>query len=173
MSSPARPFCSIALVLLFVAAAASVADAQSAPRSPWTLTAAFTGLRTGATAGWLYGPELGIRRDFGPRWGVLLRASLQVLDTEVFTDDGAAAMDVGPTLTFASGKVEYGLAAGATGLLVSDVGELIASGLGAFADAHATVGLSRTFGLVAGTNVRIAGDGSTYPSLSLGVAARF
>ena len=174
MIRTANWFCRIVFLLVLGAvSAASVGEAQSASRPPWTLSAAFTGLRTGATAGWVYGPELGIRRDFGSRWGVLLRASLPILDTEPFSDDGAAAIDLGPTLTLAGGNVEYGLALGATGFLVSDVGELIGGGIGAFADVHATLRLNPTFGLVAGTNVRVAGDGAIYPSISLGVAARF
>ena len=94
--------------------------AQGLPHRPWTITADFTGLRTGGVSGWAYGPELGIRRDFGPRWGVELRASLPVFDTEQSGDNGAAALDLGPTLTFASDKGELGLSAGATAFLVGD-----------------------------------------------------
>jgi len=132
----------------------------------------FTGLRTGAEAGWVYGPELGVRRDFGAHGGVELRAALPVLDTEQYSDDGSAALDLGPTLTFADGKAEYGLSAGATGFLVADRGELVDGGIGAFAGGHVTARLTTGLGAVADARVRISGD-AVYPSLSLGIAARF
>ncbi len=147
--------------------------AQAAPSRPWTITAAFTGLRTGATGGWVYGPELDIRRDFGAHWGVGLRAALPVLDTDPGSDDGAAAIDLGPTLAFSSAKREFGLSAGATAFLVGDRGELIDGGIGGFASGHATAWLTESIGAVAGVTVRIAGGGDAYPSLSAGLAVRF
>ena len=147
--------------------------AQDLPRRPWTITADFTGLRTGGVGGWAYGPELGIRRDFGPRWGVELRASLPVLDTDQGSDDGAAALDLGPTLTFATDKGELGLSAGATAFLVGDRGELVDGGIGGFVAGHATAWLSGNVGAVAGAKVRVSGGGAAYPSLSAGLAIRF
>jgi hypothetical protein len=147
--------------------------AQDPPRRPWTLTAAFTGLRTGGLAGVVYGPELGIRRDFGPRWGVELSASLPVIDTEQYADDGAAALDLGPTLTFRTERAEFGLSAGATAFLVGDRGELVDGGIGGFVGGHATAWLGKTVGAVAGAKVRVSGGGDAYPSLSVGLAVRF
>lgn len=161
------------LVAVITGWRAEVLYAQATGRGSWTVTAAFTGLRTGATAGWVYGPELGIRRDFGAHWGVGLRAALPVFDAEPYTDDGAAAIDLGPTLTFPTDKAEFGFSAGATGFLVGDGGELIGGGIGAFAGGHATAWLSRTVGAVVSADVRIAGDGAAYPSLSAGLAVRF
>jgi hypothetical protein len=147
--------------------------AQGLPHRPWTVTADFTGLRTGGVGGWVYGPELGIRRDFGPRWGVELRASLPVLDTDQGTDDGAAALDLGPTLTFATDKGELGLSVGATAFLVGDQGEFVDGGIGGFVGGHATAWLSGNVGAVAGAKVRVSGGGAAYPSLSAGLAVRF
>ena len=147
--------------------------AQGLPHRPWTVTADFTGLRTGGVGGWVYGPELGIRRDFGPRWGVELHASLPVLDTDQGSDDGAAALDLGPTLTFATDKGELGLSAGATAFLVGDRGELVDGGIGGFVAGHATAWLSGNVGAVAGAKVRVSGGGAAYPSLSAGLAIRF
>jgi hypothetical protein len=164
--------------LVLVAAAlaglqASALAAQTAPTRPWTITATFTSLRTGGSSGVVYGPELAIRRDFGPRWGVQLRASLPVLDAEQYADDGAAALDLGPTLRFATEKTEFGLSAGATAFLVGDRGELVDGGIGVFVGGHATRWLSEAIGVVAGADVRISGGGDAYPSLSAGLAARF
>ena len=147
--------------------------AQGLPHRPWTITADFTGLRTGGVGGWAYGPELGIRRDFGPRWGVELRASLPVFDIDQSGGDGAAALDLGPTLTFASDKGELGLSAGATAFLVGDRGELVDGGIGGFVAGHATAWLSGNVGAVAGAKVRVSGRGGAYPSLSAGLAVRF
>ncbi len=161
------------LVAVLVASEVSALRAQGVTRGPWTVTAALTGLRTGARAGWVYGPELSIRCDFGRHWGVGLRAALPVLDTEAYTDDGAVAIDLGPTLTFAGDKADLGLSAGATALLVSDGGELTGGGIGAFASGHATAWLTRRLGVLASVAVRVAGSGVAYPSLSAGVAVRF
>ncbi len=173
MLPSANTLCRCALLLGLAASLAPALAAQDAPRRPWTLTATFTGLRTGGLAGVVYGPELGIRRDFGPRWGVQLRASLPVMDTEQYSDDGAAALDLGPTLTFATEKAEFGLSAGATAFLVGDRGELVDGGIGAFAGGHATAWLSRSIGATAGADVRVSGGGEAYPSLSVGLAVRF
>ena len=147
--------------------------AQGLRHRPWTITGAFTGLRTGSNSGWVYGPELGLRRDFGLRWGVELSASLPVLDTEQYTDDGAGALDLGPTLTFATDKHEFGLSAGATAFLVGDRGELVDGGIGGFVGGHATAWLTPSIGAVVGAKVRVSGGGSAYPSLNAGLAVRF
>ena len=162
------------VVILTGSLVPAVAVAQAAPARPWTITATFTGLRTGGSSGVVYGPELAIRRDFGPRWGVQLRASLPVLDTQQYGDDGAVALDLGPTLTFvATEKAEFGLSAGATAFLVGDRGELVDAGIGIFAGGHATTWLSKAIGVVVGADVRVSGGGDTYPSLSAGLAVRF
>jgi hypothetical protein len=151
--------------------------AQDLPHRPWNVTAAFAGVRTGGVSGWLYGPELGIRRDFGrdigPRWGVELRASLPALDTYQGTDDGAGFLDLGPTLRFASDKGEFVLSAGATAFLVADRGELADGGIGGFFGGQGTLWLSQHLGAVAGARARLSGGGSVYPSLSAGLAVRF
>jgi hypothetical protein len=151
--------------------------AQDLPHRPWSITAAFTGVRTGGTSGWLYGPELGIRRDFGsdsgPRWGVELRASLPALDTHQGTDDGAGFLDLGPTLRFAGDKGEFVLSAGATAFLVGDAGELTDGGIGGYFGGQGTLWLGEHLGAVAGARARLSGGGSVYPSLSAGLAVRF
>jgi hypothetical protein len=170
----AKSFCCFAFAIAALAGSgASALIAQAAPARPWTITATFTGLRTGGSSGVVYGPELAIRRDFGPRWGVQLRASLPVLETEQYTDDGAAALDLGPTLKFATEKAEFGLSAGATAFLVGDRGELVDGGIGVFVGGRATTWLSKAIGVVAGADVRISGGGHVYPSLSGGLTARF
>ena len=148
------------------------AVAQGVPHRPWTITADFTGLRIGGS-GWVYGPELGVRRDFGPRWGVELTASLPVLDTEQYADNGAAALDLGPTLTLANNKGELGFSAGATAFLVGDASELVDGGIGGFFGGHGTAWLTPSLGAVVAAKVRVSGEGSAYPSLSLGLAVRF
>jgi hypothetical protein len=151
--------------------------AQDTPHRPWTVTAAFTGVRTGGVGGWFYGPELGIRRDFGrdfgTRWGVELRASLPVLDTDEGTDDGAAFLDLGPTLSYASDKGEFVASAGATAFLVGDRGELSDGGIGGFFGGQGTLWLGKQLGAVVGARARLSGGGSVYPSMSAGLALRF
>jgi hypothetical protein len=161
------------LIVVLAGSQVPVLAAQGLTHRPWTVTAAFTGLRSGGVGGWLYGPELGIRRDFGRRWGVELRASLPVLDTDQGTDDGAGALDLGPTLTFATDKGELGLSAGATAFLIGDRGELVDGGIGGFVGGHATAWLGKNVGAVAGAKVRLSGGGGAYPSLSAGLAVRF
>lgn len=174
MLRTANAFRRFALLAVVLAGWPRAATAQTEPpRRPWTLTAAFTGLRISDESGVVYGPELSLRRDFGPRWGVELRASLPVLDAAQYSDDGAAALDLGPTLTFATAKAEFGLAAGATAFLVGDRGELADGGIGAFASGHATAWLSKRVGAVAGATVRVSGAGNAYPGLSVGLALRF
>jgi hypothetical protein len=165
------------LVLVLAGSQVPVLAAQDPPHRPWTVTAAFTGLRSGGVSGWLYGPELGIRRDFGgdigPRWGVELRASLPLLDTDQGTDDDAGFLDLGPTLRFASDKGEFVFSAGATAFLVGDRGEFVDGGIGGFFGGQGTVWLSKHVGAVAGARARLSGGGSVYPSLSAGLAVRF
>ena len=147
--------------------------AQDLPHRPWTITADFTGLRIGGGSGWVYGPELGIRRDFGPRWGLELTASLPILDAEQYGDNGAAALDLGPTLTVANDKGELGFSAGATAFLVGDASELVDGGIGGFFGGHGTAWLAPSLGAVVAAKVRVSGEGNAYPSLSLGLAVRF
>ena len=161
------------LVLVLAGLPVRAVVAQGLPHRPWTITADFTGLRTGGNSGWVYGPELAIRRDFGPRWGVELSASLPVFDTEQYSDDGAAALDLGPTLTVASDKGEFGFSAGATAFLVGDAAELVDGGIGGFFGGHGTAWLTPSLGAVVGAKVRVSREGSAYPSLSVGLAVRF
>ena len=165
------------LVLVLAGSQVPPLVAQDLPDRPWTVTAAFTGLRTGGGSGWLYGPELGVRRDFrrdaGPRWGVELRAALPAIDTDQGTDDGAGFLDLGPTLRFASDKGEFVLSAGATAFLVGDRGELADGGIGGFFGGQGTAWLTKHLGAVAGARARLSGGGSVYPSLSAGLALRF
>ena len=161
------------LVVLAPVAAGSDLAAQTPSHRPWTVTAAFTGLRTGGESGVVYGPELAIRRDFGSQWGLELRASLPVLDVDRGTDDGAGASDLGPTRSFKAERMELGLTAGATAFLVGDGGELIDGGIGGFVGGHATAWFGPNVGGTFGANVRVSGRGDTYPSLSAGLAFRF
>jgi hypothetical protein len=161
------------LVVVLAGSQVPALAAQGLPHRPWTVTAAFTGLSTGGSSGLVYGPELGIRRDFGPHWGVELSASLPVLDSEQYSDDGAAALDLGPALTVATEKGEFGLSAGATAFLVGDRGELVDGGIGGFFGGHGTAWLTSNLGVVAGAKVRVSREGGTYPSLSVGLAVRF
>jgi hypothetical protein len=160
------------LVLLLAGSQVPALGAQGQPQRPWTVTAAFTGLRTGGDGGWLYGPELGIRRDIGPRWGVELRASLPLVDADG-TDDDAGFLDLGPTLRFASDQGEFVFSAGATAFLVGGRGEFVDGGIGGFFGGQGTVWLSKHVGAVAGARARLSGGGTVYPSLSAGLAVRF
>lgn len=178
MLRSANPFHRFAFLVVVLAGSQIPAlAAQELPLRPWTVTVAFTGLRTDGASGWLYGPELGIRRDFGrdigPRWGVELRASLPALDTDAGTDDGAAFLDLGPTLRLASDKGEFVLSAGATAFLVADRGELSDGGIGGFFGGQGTLWLSKQLGAVAGARARLSGGGSVYPSMGVGLALRF
>ena len=178
MLRSANPFHRFAfLVVVLAGSQVSALVAQELPHRPWTVTAAFTGVRTGGVTSWFYGPELGLRRDFGratgPRWGVELRAALPVLDTHEGTDDGAAFLDLGPTLSFTSDKGEFVFSAGATAFLVGDASELVDGGIGGFFGGHGTAWLTPSLGAVVAAKVRVSGQGSAYPSLSLGLAVRF
>lgn len=174
MLQRAAPFARLAFMVIAVTVGCATGLTAQTPSRPWKLTAAFTGLRVGGSTKWVYGPELGLRRDIGARWGLGLRASLPILDTAPFSDDGAAALDFGPTLTFmASDRGELGLAAGVTAFLVGDAGELTDGGIGAFADAHGTVWVTPALGVTAGAAGRIASGNTVYPSLSAGLALRF
>ncbi len=161
------------LVVVLAGSQVPALAAQDLPHRPWTVTAVFTGLRTEGGSGWLYGPELGIRRDIGSRWGVELRASLPALDTDQGTDDGAGFLDLGPTLRFASDRGEFVLSAGATALLVADRGELSDGGIGGFFGGQGTLWLNKHLGAVAGARARLSGGGNVYPSLTAGLAVRF
>jgi hypothetical protein len=161
------------LVVLAPVTAGSDLAAQTPSPRPWTVTAAFTWLRTGGACGVVYVPELAIRRDFGSQWGLELRASLPVLDVDRGTDDGAGAIDLGPTLSFKTEQTEFGLTAGATAFLVGDGGELVDGGIGGFVGGHATAWFGANVGGTLGANVRVSGRGDTYPSLSAGLAFRF
>jgi len=174
MGRMSKLLCGIAL-LAFLATVPPTSDlaAQTASARPWTVTAAFTGLRTGGESGVVYGPELAIRRDFGSQWGLELRASLPVLDVDRGTDDGAGAIDLGPTLSFRTERSELGLGAGATAFLVGDGGELVDGGIGGFVGGHATAWFGPNVGGTIGALVRVSGRGGTYPSLSAGLAFRF
>ena len=174
MLRSANRFHRFALLLLVLAGLpVRAVVAQGLPHRPWTITADFTGLRIGGRSGWVYGPEFGIRRDFGPRWGLELTASLPVLDTEQYGDNGAAALDLGPTLTVANDKGELGFSAGATAFLVGDASELVDGGIGGFFGGHGTAWLTPSLGAVVAAKVRVSGEGNAYPSLSLGLAVRF
>jgi hypothetical protein len=167
-------FCRFALLVLVLAGLpVRTVVAQGLPHRPWTITADFTGLRIGSRSGWVYGPELGIRRDFGARWGLELTASLPVLDAEQYGDNGAAALDFGPTLTVANDKGELGFSAGATAFLVGDASELVDGGIGGFFGGHGTAWLTPALGAVVAAKVRMSPEGSAYPSLSVGLAVRF
>jgi hypothetical protein len=160
------------LVLVLAGSPIPALAAQDLPHSSWTVTAAFTGLKSGGASGWQYGPELGIRRDIGPRWGVELRASLPVVDADG-TDNDAGFLDLGPTLRFASDKGEFVLSAGATAFLVGDRGEFVDGGIGGFFGGQGTAWLGKHLGAVVGARARLSGGGSVYPSLSAGLAVRF
>ena len=174
MVRKAKPLAAIAFLLAVGATAGGAGLAAQTPTRPWNVTAAFGALRVGGATNWVYGPEVGLRRDIGPHWGVGLRAALPVLDTAPYSDDGAVALDLGATLNYPVGQhTEAGLAAGATAFLVADAGELTDGGIGVFADAHATRWMTPALGITAGATVRIAGSGTAYPSLSGGLALRF
>ncbi len=174
MLQRAGPFARLAFMVIAVTVGRATGLTAQTPSRPWKLTAAFTGLRVGGSTKWIYGPELGLRRDIGTHWGLGLRASLPVLDTAPFSDDGAVALDLGPTLTFTTSyRTELGLAAGATAFLVGDAAELTDGGIGAFADAHGIAWLTPALGVTAGATVRLGNSGTAYPSLSAGLALRF
>jgi len=144
-------------------------DAQSGPPR-WTVSGWLAAIRFCYRAGWGYGPEVAVRRDFG-RWGVGLRVALPALGSD--TGAAGAAMDPGPTLTHVTPRMELGLPAGVTALLVGDHADLVDGGLGLFAGGHATVWLTRQVGAVAGADIRSTSGLKGCPSVSAGMAIRF
>jgi hypothetical protein len=148
------------------------ADAQDSvpavlPQPRWTLSALLEVVHAGADS-WGVGPALGVRRDFGPRWGVELRAALPAFGPN---DSGAGAIDLAATYTSTMGPTELGASLGATGFLVGDQSELTGGGIGLYVAAHATGWLTRGFGVTGGANLRTAVG--TFPGAYAGVALRF
>jgi hypothetical protein len=158
--------------LLASSLVASTAHAQrSNPpdqrQPPWTLTGSLELLRVGPES-WGAGPAIGIRRDFGPAWGMELRTALPAFGS---TGGGGGAIDLAATYTRVKGVTELGAALGATGFLVGDDSELTDGGIGLYLAAHATRWLTRGFGLTVGANLRTAAG--AYPGVYGGVAVRF
>jgi hypothetical protein len=160
------------LAVVAVAARPTRLPAQSPEPRRWTVNGAFTGFGGGGLGRWLFGPEAGVRYDFGPRWGIGLGVSLPVLDRQPYSDDGAVALDLGPTWTARGAKSEVGLAAGATAFLVGDGGELADGGIGPFVAGHATRWLSPGLGLTGGAALRIGSAGGVFTSVSAGLSLR-
>jgi hypothetical protein len=131
----------------------------------WTLSGLLEVLHAGADS-WGVGPALGIRRDFGPNWGIELRAALPA-----FNGSGGAALDLAGTYTTITRTTELGASLGATGFLVGDQSELTGGGVGLYIAAHATGWLSGGFGLTGGANLRTAVG--TFPGGFAGAALRF
>jgi hypothetical protein len=95
-----------------------------------------------------------------------------VFDSAPYSDDGAVALDLGPTYTVKGVKSEVGFSAGATAFLVGDGGELTDGGIGPFLTGHATLWLSSAVGLVGGATVRAGSAGGVFPSVSAGLSLR-
>lgn len=133
----------------------------------WTLTGSLEMLRVEPES-WGSGPALGIRRDFGPTWGVELRTALPAFGS---SGRGGAAIDLAATYTSIKGATELGGALGASGILVGDQSELTDAGIGIYLAAHATRWLSHGFGLTVGANLRTASG--AYPGVYGGMAVRF
>jgi hypothetical protein len=161
-----RPLLAALVALVTTAAMARALHAQAEPRPRWTLGGTTEVLRASRDA-WGVGPSLGIRRDFGPRWGVELRAALPAFGG----DAGGAAIDLAATWVHFAGVTELGASLGGTGFLVGDNSELIGGGVGVYAAVHATRWLTRGFGLTAGASLRTAIGG--YPGAYAGLALRF
>jgi len=157
----------ILIASALVARAGNAQDsALTVPRQPrWTLTGLLEVLHAGADS-WGFGPALGIRHDFGPRWGAELRAALPA-----FNGSGGAALDLAATYTSLTATTELGASLGATGFLVGDESELTGGGVGLYISAHATGWLRRKFGLTIGGNLRTAVG--TFPGAYAGLAWRF
>jgi hypothetical protein len=156
----------IASALVGRTAQAQDSAATALPPQPrWTLSGLLEVLHAGADS-WGAGPALGIRRDFGPKWGAELRAALPA-----FNGSGGAALDLAATYTLIKGATELGASLGATGFLVGDQSELTGGGVGLYVAAHATGWLTRGFGLTGGANLRTAVG--TFPGGFAGVALRF
>ena len=133
----------------------------------WTLSGLFEVVHAGADS-WGFGPALGIRRDFGPRWGVERRAALPAFGAN---DTGAGAIDLAATYTTVTRATELGASLGGTAFLVGDHSELTGGGVGLYLAGHATGWLSRGFGVTGGANLRTAVG--TFPGGFAGVAFRF
>ena len=165
-----RPLLSALAVLVTTATGTSALRAQTEAggerRPSWTLTAAAEVLSIGPGALGV-GPSLGIRRDFGSRWGVELRAALPAFGDNA----GGAAVDLAATWVHFDGATELGASLGGTGFLVGDDSELIGGGVGVYVAVHATRWLTRGFGVTAGASLRTAIG--AYPGAYAGVAVRF
>jgi hypothetical protein len=157
----------LAGVLVAPTANAQRSDAVELRQPPWTLTGSLEMLHVGPES-WGSGPALGIRRDFGPTWGVELRTALPAFGS---TGGGGAAIDLAATFTSIKGATEVGGALGATGLLVGDDSGLTDVGIGVYLAAHATSWLTHAVGLTVGANVRTASG--AYPGVYGGMAVRF
>jgi hypothetical protein len=159
-------FAALLASALVVPAARAQEPLQAVPSQPrWTLTGWLEVLHAGADS-WGFGPALGIRRDFGPSWGVELRAALPA-----FNGSGGGAIDLAATYRRITRATELGASVGGTGFLVGDQSELTGGGVGLYLAAHATGWLSRGVGLTAGANLRTAVG--TFPGAFAGVALRF
>lgn len=163
---PTRALLATLAVLVTTAAVAPALPAQADIRPRWTLSGVTEVIRATRTS-WGVGPSLGLRRDFGPRWGVELRAALPAFGR----DAGGAAIDLAATWVHFDGATELGASLGGTGFLVGDNSELIGGGVGLYAAVHASRWLSRGFGLTAGASLRTAIG--AYPGAYAGVAVRF
>ena len=161
-----RPMLAALAVLVTTVAVTSALHAQDERRPRWTLSGVTEVLRVTRTA-WGVGPSLGLRRDFGPRWGVELRAALPAFGRNA----GGAAIDLAATWVHFDGATELGASLGGTAFLVGDNSELIGGGVGVYASAHAARWLTRGFGLTAGASLRTAIG--AYPGAWAGVAVRF
>lgn len=157
----------LAIVLVAPTANAQRSGPAGLRQPPWTLTGSFEMLRVGQES-WGSGPAFGIRRDFGPRWGVELRAALPAFGS---TGDGGGAIDLAATYTSVKAATEFGGALGATGFLVGDASELTDGGIGLYLAAHATRWLTHAVGLTVGANLRTASG--AYPGVYGGLAVRF
>ena len=127
-----RPMLAALAVLVTTVAVTSALHAQDERRPRWTLSGVTEVLRVTRTA-WGVGPSLGLRRDFGPRWGVELRAALPAFGRNA----GGAAIDLAATWVHFDGATELGASLGGTAFLVGDNSELIGGGVGVYASAHA------------------------------------
>jgi hypothetical protein len=156
----------LASVLVAPTADAQRADPVDLRQPPWTLTGSLERLRVGPEL-WGSGPAFGIRRDFGPTWGVELRTALPAFGST----GGGTAIDLAATYTSVKGATELGGALGATGFLVGDDSELTDGGIGLYLAAHATSWLTHAFGLTVGANLRTASG--AYPGVYGGMAVRF
>ena len=154
------------MMMVTMAGLTSALGAQGVRRPPWTLTGAVEVLHAGRTH-WGFGPALSLRRDFGPRWGVELRAALPAFGQ----NGGGAAVDLAATYVEFRGMTEVGASLGGTAFLVGDNSELVGGGVGVYAAAHATTWVTHGFGLTAGASVRTAIG--VYPAGYAGVTVRF